>query len=82
MTLISHRVRGIVGADVSPLIDYSRAGIERALDDWHWLSLMFNRVNRAMDQRDPYPFIITWPVAERLAFVHRVIVGARIGVAS
>jgi hypothetical protein len=81
VTLSSDRVRDIVGADVSPLIDYSQAGIERALDDWHWLSLMFNRVNRAMGQRDLYPFIITRPVAAKLAFVHRIIVGAQIDVA-
>lgn len=34
---------------------------------------MFNRVNRAMGQHDLYPFTITQPVVEKLAFMHRVI---------
>ncbi len=46
------------------------------LGDWHWLSLMFNRVNRAMGQRDLYPFELTAPVERKLAFVHDLIVGA------
>ncbi len=73
--LSSDRVRDIVGGDVVPLVDYSQVSIDRALDDWHWLSLMFNRVNRAMGQRDLYPFIITRPVIAKLAFMHRVITG-------
>jgi hypothetical protein len=37
---------------------------------------MFNRVNRAMGQGDLYPFTLTRPVIEKLAFVHRVVVTA------
>ena len=48
-------------------------GVDRMLDDWHWLSLMFNRVNRAMGQRDLYPFELTEPVKTKLAFVHSLI---------
>ena len=44
-----------------------------ALGDWHWLSMMFNRVNRAMGQGDLYPFTLTPPVVEKLAFVHRLV---------
>jgi hypothetical protein len=72
----STRVEGILDHNVVPVSDYSELGIERMLDDWHWLSLMFNRVNRAMGQRDLYPFELTKPVEQKLAFVHELIVGA------
>jgi hypothetical protein len=36
--------------------------------------MMFNRVNRAMGQRDLYPFTLTDPVVDKLAFVHRLVV--------
>lgn len=48
------------------------------LSDWHWLSLMFNRVNRAMGKRDLYPFTIPEPVAHKLEFVHSVVVSANV----
>lgn len=74
--LDSSRVVGIVDHDIVPLADYRGVGIDRMLGDWHWLSLMFNRVNRAMGQRDLYPFELTAPVERKLAFVHDLIVGA------
>jgi hypothetical protein len=74
--LDSSRVVGILDHDIVPLADYRGVGIERMLGDWHWLSLMFNRVNRAMGQRDLYPFELTAPVERKLAFVHGLIVGA------
>lgn len=64
---------GIIAHDVVPAVDYRDLGIDRALEDWHWLSMMFNRVNRAMGQRDLYPFTLTEPVVEKLAFVHRLV---------
>jgi len=35
--------------------------------------MMFNRVNRSMGQRDLYPFTLTQPVVDKLAFVHRLV---------
>jgi hypothetical protein len=35
--------------------------------------MMFNRVNRSMGQRDLYPFTLTGPVVDKLAFVHRLV---------
>jgi hypothetical protein len=72
--LDSDRVDGVIQHDVVPALDYSELGLERALYDWHWLSMMFNRVNRAMGQRDLYPFTLTQPVIDKLAFVHRLVV--------
>jgi len=70
------RVQGIVDHDVIPEGDYSELGFDRMMDDWRWLSLMFNRVNRAMGQRDLYPFGLTPPVKEKMRYVHELIVGA------
>jgi hypothetical protein len=76
VTLSSDRVAGIVDHDIVPEGSYSALGLDRMLEDWRWLSLMFNRVNRAMGQRDLYPFTLTAPVVEKLRFVHELIVGA------
>ncbi|CAN5322440.1 putative zinc-binding metallopeptidase [soil metagenome] len=67
------RVAGIVDHDIVPEGDYRELGVDRMLDDWHWLSLMFNRVNRSMGQRDLYPFDLTAPVIAKLRFVHELI---------
>ncbi len=73
VVLDSDRVEGVIQHDVVPAVDYSELGFDRALHDWHWLSMMFNRVNRAMGQGDLYPFTLTRPVVEKLAFVHRLV---------
>jgi hypothetical protein len=74
VVLDSDRVDGVIVHDVVPALDYSQLGLDRALSDWRWLSMMFNRVNRAMGQRDLYPFTLTDPVVDKLAFVHRLVV--------
>ena len=56
--------------------DYRNRPVERILDDWRILSLFFNRINRAMGHDDLYPFAIPDPVAQKLAFVHRLVRGA------
>lgn len=76
VVLDSTRVTGIVDHDIVPLADYRGHGFERILEDWRWLSLMFNRVNRSMGQRDLYPFELTAPVVEKLAYVHALIASA------
>lgn len=73
VVLDAERVDGVITHDVVPSDDYSRLGLERALADWHWLSMMFNRVNRSMGQRDLYPFTLTQPVIDKLMFVHRLV---------
>lgn len=73
VTRQSELVDDLLVADVVPVDDYSGLGIDRVLADWHWVSLMFNRVNRSMGQRDLYPFTLTQPVMDKLAFVHRLV---------
>jgi hypothetical protein len=77
VVLDSDRADGVIQHDIVPALDYSDLGFDRALADWHWLSMMFNRVNRSMGQRDLYPFVLTEPVVEKLAFVHRLVGAAR-----
>ena len=73
MVLKSDRVRFTARRDVEPLDSYADVPIERMLDDWHWLSLLFNRVNTSMGKNPLYPFDIPPPVVAKLDFVHRVI---------
>jgi len=73
VVLDADRVEGVVQHDVVPSDDYSELGLDRALSDWHWLSMMFNRLNRSMGQRDLYPFVLTEPVIAKLSFVHRMV---------
>ena len=74
VVLDSNRAPGIVDHDIVPVVDYRELGLERMLFDWHWLSLMFNRVNRSMGQGDLYPFTLPEPVVEKLGFVHDAVV--------
>lgn len=73
MVLHTDRAPGILDHDVEPAADYSDATAERMLADWEWVSLFFNRVNRAMGQRDLYPFELPPPVHAKLGFIHRLI---------
>ncbi len=73
MVMHADRLAGFRDADVAPRASYQHVGTAEMLADWHWLSLLFNRVNRAMGRRDLYPFTLTAPVERKLDFVHRVV---------
>ena len=70
------RARGLFADDIIAATDYSDATIDEILADWQWLSLLFNRVNRAMGKDDVYPFTLVEPVVAKLGFVHRLVTGA------
>lgn len=72
LDLPSNAVRDFVGP-VRPRQAYGAEDFDALVSDWRWLAMMFNRVNRAMGKDDMYPFTITAPVVEKLAFVHRVL---------
>ena len=74
--LEASRSRGLFVEDIIARADYSDATIEEILADWKWLSLLFNRVNRAMGKDDLYLFILVEPVVRKLGFVHRLVTGA------
>lgn len=46
---------------------------DRMIDNWDWASCALNSVNRSMGFNDPYPFVISEQVKEKLRFVHNVI---------
>lgn len=46
---------------------------EDLLADWSQLTLAMNALNRSMGLDDAYPFSLSAPAAEKLAFVHRLI---------
>jgi hypothetical protein len=73
LVLHADRVNSLVAADVVPRASYDGAPTSEMLTDWHWLSLLFNRVNHAMGRSDLYPFTLTAPVERKLDFVHRVV---------
>jgi hypothetical protein len=77
VVLHAEHTGGFDHGDVEPRVSYRDAGFDEVLADWRWLSLMFNRVNRSMGLRDLYPFGIVAPVAEKLAFVHRLVSAVR-----
>jgi hypothetical protein len=62
-----------VPPEVAARVSYLDADIDIILDDWHWLAMFFNRINRSMGHRDLYPFDLVEPVAEKLGFVHRLV---------
>jgi hypothetical protein len=76
IVLQSQRLDGLEGDDIMPLVSYADETVERLLDDWHWLSMMLNRISRSMGQGDLYPFEIVPVAAQKLAFMHRVITNA------
>ena len=73
LVLQASRVGGLVAHDVVPRASYQDVSMAEMLADWHWLSLLFNRVNHAMGKGDLYPFTLTEPVQRKLDFVHRVV---------
>jgi hypothetical protein len=77
VTLQADRVQTNVTTDVVPRTSYADTDMATILWDWYWLSQMFNRVNQSMGQRDLYPFAITTPVVEKLAFLHELVTAAR-----
>ena len=73
LVLHADRVAGVDAADVVPRASYHDVPTSEMLADWHWLSLLFNRVNHAMGRGDLYPFTLSAPVERKLDFVHRVV---------
>lgn len=43
------------------------------LGNWTWATGALNSLNRSMGLNDPYPFIVTAKVGEKLRFIHKVI---------
>ena len=77
LTLSAERMP-LLERTVIPRTDYSDQLFAAALDDWAWVSHLLNRANHAMGKGDLYPFRIPQPVADKLEFVHSVVVASRV----
>lgn len=71
-------VRGpdVVAADEAPLHAYpASAGtdLRDMLDAWLPLTYALNAMNRSMGTDDPYPFVLSEPVLDKLAIIHGLI---------
>ena len=53
------------------------AGLERGkgdwLDDWITLAITLNELLRGLGVEDPYPFVLTEPVREKMRFMYRLV---------
>lgn len=56
---------------------YTARDARQLIETWVPLSIALNSLNRTMGQPDIYPFVLSSPVMEKLAFVHEIIHGAR-----
>lgn len=52
---------------------------DELIDDWGRLTLALNMLNRSMGLPDAYPFVVTGMAAEKIRFIHQLIVDATQG---
>jgi len=57
-------------------IDPEAGGLRTQLDDWLGLTYALNAINRSLGFEDLYPFVLSGPVVEKLAFVDELIARA------
>jgi hypothetical protein len=51
----------------------NNADFDETLNDWFALTYVLNSLNRSIGMPDSYPFKLSPPVLEKLAFVHQVV---------
>ncbi len=64
------------GQELAARVDfdpYKSDDVHQIIDSWLPFVFAINNVNRAMGQRDLYPFVIAPPVIEKLRFVHELV---------
>jgi hypothetical protein len=54
---------------------YADEPFERIIEAWLPLTFAVNSLNRSMGQPDLYPFVLSQPAIEKMAFVHRLVHG-------
>ncbi|MFT3929577.1 MAG: putative zinc-binding metallopeptidase [Spongiibacteraceae bacterium] len=67
-------IRGHAIPAIQPCADDADVG--EWLQDWIRLSVALNSLNRSMGKSDPYPFVLTAPVQEKLRFIDRIVATA------
>lgn len=55
-----------------------RAAFDRQLDDWASMALCMNAINRSLGLPDPYPFVLSESIHDKLYFIHRVVALAEV----
>ncbi len=58
---------------LSPAVTLGHVPFERLLDRWFPVTYILNNLNRGLGLPDAYPFVLSTPAIEKLAFVHQVI---------
>ena len=43
------------------------------IDDWIWLAITLNEILRSLGADDPYPFVLTEPIQDKLRFMNRLV---------
>ena len=72
-------VAGPEAADLAPLASFpvlASDDFRSLVDTWLPLTYALNALNRSMGEDDLYPFVLTPPVLEKLAFVHELVAQA------
>lgn len=71
---------GEPSAEAAKSIDVSDqpTSVQQLVREWLSLTFALNAMSRAMGQNDLYPFILTGPVVDKLAFVHEVVTSASV----
>jgi hypothetical protein len=73
---LSTRPRVAEGDELDTSIDfdpYRTQPFDRLVESWMPLTIALNSLNRSMGQADLYPFVLSSPALEKLAFVHRLV---------
>lgn len=67
-------LEGVATPAVAPFaMPDDETSIDVLLQDWIRLSVAMNSLNRSMGKSDPYPFVLTEPVKDKLRLVHRIV---------
>ncbi|MCW5737941.1 MAG: putative zinc-binding peptidase [Enhydrobacter sp.] len=73
---LSTRPRVAEGDELDAKVDfdpYRAQPFDRLVESWMPLTIALNSLNRSMGQPDLYPFVLSTPALEKLAFVHGLV---------
>lgn len=54
-------------------LPFDRPQFDRQLADWARMALCLNAINRSLGLPDPYPFVLSEAIHDKLYFIHRVV---------
>jgi hypothetical protein len=68
--------RGDPNGELTARMDFDPYGstdIQALVDNWVPLASLINNLNRAVGQHDAYPFVLTRPIIDKLAFIQDIV---------